>query len=358
MEATSEKKKIFFDYDPLGRCLHRISYRNSTSGWIEEENEHYLYHNQNEIGAFTSTGKPKNLRILGVIRPRNNSSTIAIELEGQVFAPIIDVQENVRGLVELNTGSISGKYEFTAFGEEVHHISEETHCNPWRFASKRFDPELKLINFGKRFYDPETGRWMTPDPEGFIDSMSLYQYVFNNPFRYQDPDGRFAFVIPLFTIAFDFVLTWTAAEAVVGTVIGASLGWGAYEINKIVDKKSNRSDSIMHQETLPKDEEKKKGKGKHTYAPDRPLPHKQGVHIPDTDAPRTQLGTKDGSKGKYNQAREFDENGKPICDFDFTDHGRPRNHTDPHQHEWNENPTGGSKIRDTNNKPLLGWSYE
>lgn len=46
----------------------------------------------------------------------------------------------------------------------------------------------------------------------------------------------------------------------------------------------------------------------------------------------TQLGEKKSSKGTYNQAREFDANGKAVADFDFTDHGRPQNHPNPHKH--------------------------
>ena len=34
------------------------------------------------------------------------------------------------------------------------------------------------------------GRWQTPDPAGFTDSVTLYQYVLNNPFRYLDPRGE------------------------------------------------------------------------------------------------------------------------------------------------------------------------
>jgi len=39
------------------------------------------------------------------------------------------------------------------------------------------------------------------------------------------------------------------------------------------------------------------------YAPGRPLPlTEDGVHIPDADAPHTQLGTREGSNGNYPQA--------------------------------------------------------
>jgi RHS repeat-associated protein len=65
-----------------------------------------------------------------------------------------------------------------------------------------------------------------------------------------------------------------------------------------------------------------------------------GRAVPDPEAkgnPHTQLGTRQ-SKSRpgtsYRQAREFDANGKPVKDIDFTDHGRPQNHPNPHQHTY------------------------
>jgi hypothetical protein len=79
--------------------------------------------------------------------------------------------------------------------------------------------------------------------------------------------------------------------------------------------------------------------------PDRPLPKsKDGVFIPDSPNPHTQLGREDGRNGPYDQAREFDGNGLPVGDIDFTDHGRPH-HPNPHQHPRRENPTGGTRSR-------------
>ncbi|WP_407478709.1 DUF6443 domain-containing protein [Elizabethkingia anophelis] len=97
------------------------------------------------------------------------------------------------------------------------------------------------------------------------------------------------------------------------------------------------------------------------YAPERNLPRVpkgesgEGEPLPDAEAlgrEHTQLGTKQGRKGNYTQAREFDKNGKPIRDIDFTDHGRPQNHVNPHQHRWEPNQTGGTLQRSKKSTPL------
>lgn len=44
---------------------------------------------------------------------------------------------------------------------------------------------------GLRPYDPQTGRWLSPDPVGHAVSLSLYDYCDNDPLNVFDPDGRF-----------------------------------------------------------------------------------------------------------------------------------------------------------------------
>ena len=92
-----------------------------------------------------------------------------------------------------------------------------------------------------------------------------------------------------------------------------------------------------------------------------PLPRdeKHKIPIPDINVggEHTQLGTKESDNGgKYPQAREFDKDGNPVRDIDFTDHGYPLNHTNPHQHQWIKNPTGGTPKRDKT-QPLPKWIY-
>jgi len=61
--------------------------------------------------------------------------------------------------------------------------------NPWQYSSKRIDEETGLIYFGRRYYDPSLGRWLTPDPKGFIDGLNLYAYVLNDPLINSDLYG-------------------------------------------------------------------------------------------------------------------------------------------------------------------------
>ena len=62
------------------------------------------------------------------------------------------------------------------------------------FTGQRGDTYIKLIQMGARWYDPEIGRWISPDtivpdpsnPQQF----NRFSHVLNNPLRYIDPTGH------------------------------------------------------------------------------------------------------------------------------------------------------------------------
>lgn len=198
--------------------------------------------------------------------------------------------------------------------------------------------------------------------------MNLYAYAKNNPYRYTDHNGLFAFPIifipALIEISFAGAVSWISANALIGTLLGTALGVGVYQIDKAINK--DDSDIALNNEAVIEEVETEKKKKKSdarqnipdTYVHDRPLPKdKKKIHLPDTDVPHTQLGTKKGEKGYYPQAREYGYNGELIRDIDFTDHGRAKLHPSPHQHSWDNNPSGGSKRRSEDAKPLTNWKY-
>ncbi|NGX27701.1 MAG: hypothetical protein K940chlam6_01639, partial [Chlamydiae bacterium] len=221
IEVKSQEQKIEFIYDPLGRRLAKVISTKAGYGWEESDREYYIYDGEEEIGSFKSPNTLESLRVLSTHRlPK----TIGIEMGGKTFAPLTDVQGNIRRLVDLQSKTLATSYDFTAFGEKLQTNPKEDLQSPWQFASKRFDPSLGLIYFGKRYYDPRIGRWMTTDPAEFVDGTNLYQFLFNNPYGYVDPDGQFVFIVPLIAWGIGAAAPTLAA---IGTYIAAGVATGA-----------------------------------------------------------------------------------------------------------------------------------
>ncbi|MBI3901096.1 MAG: RHS repeat-associated core domain-containing protein, partial [Chlamydiia bacterium] len=167
------------------------------------------------------------LRILGEGLGAEIGAAVLYELHGKSYVPIHDHRGCVVSLISLETSEPS-TYRYTAFGEQTGDA-----LSPWRYSSKRVDTETGLIFFGRRYYDPDLGRWITQDPQGFEDGPNLYAYVSNHPLTEIDLYGLWGIgqcVSGLSRMAFKS-LEWTGANLVpipyVRTVIESIGRWGA-----------------------------------------------------------------------------------------------------------------------------------
>ncbi len=337
-----EEGKTSFIYDAFGRCLQIV----------DQSGKKNLLHNKNkEIGSVLD-GRLHEFRLT---HPKETSESVfAIELNGEVYFPLQDARYNISALKRSN-GTLAEWSRYSVFGKEVsYNDGVKLPFNPWRFANRR--SVAGLLQFQHRYYHPNLMRWLTTDPAGFEEGLNLYSYVRNNPFYYSDPDGRWAFVIPIvegIICLTEIIISAPTIGAILGSITGGLLGIGVYEACKRNDVDYREEETLYEYPVYNQEQANPYS----VYAPERPLPmDENGVPIPDTDSEHTQLGTGSGRKGKYPQAREFDKGGQPVKEIDFTDHGRPHDHTNPHQHRREKNPTGGTRTRE-DAEPMSGWKY-
>jgi len=182
---------ITFTYDPSGRRLTKKIESKAKKVKIYR----YFYLGQTEIGCLDEKGSIVELKVPGNPNQPESVLAVAFEIKKEIYVPIYDMQGNVTCLVDGERRNIVESYHYSAFGEEEiinergRVVSESVIGNCWRYKGKRTDNEIGLVYFGKRYYDPEIGRWTSPDPLGEIDGPNLYAYVKNNPIAYVDYFG-------------------------------------------------------------------------------------------------------------------------------------------------------------------------
>ncbi len=194
------KEKAFsYLYDPFHRRLSEIRWKwqEEQEDWALESKEWMLYDGFKEIGKFNDQGECLEFRLLAPPIKGRREQAIALELGGKVLIPLHDFWGSVCSLVDPVSGEKLERYTYSAYGEEEifngegEKLSASFFRNAWRFWGQRKD-ETGLIFFGRRYYDPEMGRWITPDPFFFHDTSNLYAFSRNDPINYYDSQGLFS----------------------------------------------------------------------------------------------------------------------------------------------------------------------
>lgn len=90
------------------------------------------------------------------------------------------------------------KYTYDAFGVEKN--IDENDTNAFRYCGEYYDAEIATVYLRARYYNPDTGRFISRD--SFAGrrsdplSLNLYTYCGNNPVIYVDPSGHSYATLP------------------------------------------------------------------------------------------------------------------------------------------------------------------
>ena len=104
----------------------------------------------------------------------NNGKYIGFTYNGSEYYYIYNLQGDVEAIADA-TGTIIAKYDYDVWGAvktikdgEGNDVSSNaTHIaniNPIRYRGYYYDTETGLYYVSSRYYDPEVGRWISPEP--------------------------------------------------------------------------------------------------------------------------------------------------------------------------------------------------
>ena len=122
------------------------------------------------------------------------------------------------------SGALVDHYEYYAFGKEKHNDPTCSFNVSNRYTGQILDEDTGLYYYNARYYDPELGRFIQADSivpsAGDPQTLNRYSYVNNNPLKYTDPSGHFAFLAPILGA----LLTTGAVGAAIGAGLAAARG--------------------------------------------------------------------------------------------------------------------------------------
>ena len=89
-----------------------------------------------------------------------------------------------------SNAEVLDKNNYYPFGMVHNYTATTQNAYQYKYNGKELQ-ETGMYDYGARFYMPDLGRWGVVDP--LAEKMrrhSPYNYAFNNPIRFVDPDGR------------------------------------------------------------------------------------------------------------------------------------------------------------------------
>ena len=94
-----------------------------------------------------------------------------------------------------SSGTIANSYVYDSYGRQL--TVFESVIQPFSYTGREYDGESGLYFYRARYFDAQTGRFLSEDPIRFrAGDQNLYRYVGNTPLNFRDPRGRFAFILP------------------------------------------------------------------------------------------------------------------------------------------------------------------
>ncbi|MFD8917445.1 RHS repeat-associated core domain-containing protein [Streptomyces sp. NPDC059569] len=137
---------------------------------------------------------------------------------GRTQVYLTDALGTVVGLADQD-GTIATRYTYDPYGQPT--ASGAASSNPYTFTGRESDG-TGLLYYRNRYYDPETGRFISQDPIGFAGGANLYQYALSSPTTYTDPSGNNPLLIGCAGGAlFDGGLDWLTQR-----LSGRKVNWG------------------------------------------------------------------------------------------------------------------------------------
>ncbi|MBA4027312.1 MAG: hypothetical protein C0473_03625 [Cyanobacteria bacterium DS3.002] len=175
LSASKAGTSLAFVYDPLERQTQKAV---TTAGTVKSR---YVYSGWQRIADYDGTGGALQNRY--VYATGLDEPIIQVSAAGVLTFFHADHSGSIVA-TSSSTGAVTNKYSFGPFGETA-----LAAASGFGYTAQRFDSESGLYYYKNRIFAPALGRFLQPDPSGYVDGLNLYTYVNNEPTNFTDPMG-------------------------------------------------------------------------------------------------------------------------------------------------------------------------
>ena len=167
---------IAYIHDPLGRRIGK-----KVNGVVTEK---YLWQGLTRLLAVYDGSN----NLLMRFEYADGRMPAAMTKQGSTYYLTYDQVGSLRVVADA-AGNVVKRIDYDSFGNIIND-TDPSFTIPFGFAGGLYDPDIGLIRFGFRDYDPDIGRWTAKDPILFGGGdTDLYGYCLNDPINWVDPCG-------------------------------------------------------------------------------------------------------------------------------------------------------------------------
>lgn len=139
-----------------------------------------------------------------------DGTPLAFVQSGQTYHVHVDHLGTPKALTD-GSGQVVWKADYSPFGKAT--MTSQGPTFNLRFPGQYYDAETGLHYNWRRYYDPNTGRYITSDPIGLAGGINTYSYALSNPIGNADPTGEFVPLLIGAYAAVEFALSaWDAYD--------------------------------------------------------------------------------------------------------------------------------------------------
>ncbi len=145
-----------------------------------------------------------------------------MEKGGATYRIITDHLGSPRLVINMATGAVAQQIDYDEFGIVLGDSAPG--FQPFGLAGGLYESDTKLVRFGQRDYQAETGRWTAKDPIGFASTdINFYSYVLMDPINLVDFYGTSPEMTPALQAAISEVASDPGFRGLLDSVLPTSI---------------------------------------------------------------------------------------------------------------------------------------